>query len=263
MSLMPPDWISVLLMIAALLTGGRSTVTVTASSATAPSAQAATAPTPAAETYVTPEDAVAAYLDGIAQQEIAKILGASAIDQPAANFDFVGYVERLQAMPLMISPAPASDPFLVAINRARRENEILSAVRNFAYSLLTGEEIDGSMIANPEPERVQAFVEALDPSRLAGIELVQIGAPMPDLLNSDRFQENAVKQARIYGADELTERVALFMFEGKPYLIGFVLLRYGDDWRVMYQNSNLGGTSAMGTAQETTLAGFEALIHGE
>jgi hypothetical protein len=255
---MSPDWISVLLMIAALLTGGRPGASAPTNIPTSP-APAAAASLPSA----TPEDAVTAYLDGVARQDINQILGASAIEEPAANFDFRRYVDRLQAMPLMVSPAPASDPFLIAINQARRENEILSSVRNLAYSLLTGETIDGSMIANPEPQRVDAFVTALDTSRLAGIELVQIGAPLPDLLNSERFQANAAEQARIYGADELTERLALFTFEGQPYVAGFTLLRYGTDWKVMSQVSNLAGTSALGTVQATTVAQFEDLIRSD
>ena len=48
---------------------------------------------------------------------------------------------------------------------------------------------------------MHAFVTDVDPSRLAGIELVKIGTPMPDLLCSTRFQENAAKMAAIYGAD--------------------------------------------------------------
>ena len=70
------------------------------------------------------------------------------------------------------------------MNRVRRQNEVLSQVRNLAYSLLSTETIDGSVIANPGSERVQAFVTDVDPSRLAGIELVRIGAPSPDLLSS-------------------------------------------------------------------------------
>jgi hypothetical protein len=256
---MSPDWISILLMLLALLTGGRTGAS--SPPAAAPLVQAV-APS-AAATYGTPEDAIIGYLDGIKEQDIARILGASAIDQPAANFDFVAYVERLRAMPLLVSPAPATAPFLVEINRVRRENEILGAVRNFAYSLLTEETIDGSMIANPSPEQVQAFVADLDLARLGGIELVRIGAPLPELLNSDRFQENAARQARIYGADELTERVALFAFEGRLYVVGFSLLRYGEDWKVLSQVSNLAGTSALGTVVEATEAAFAELIGDE
>ncbi|MFN8465669.1 MAG: hypothetical protein U0X20_08975 [Caldilineaceae bacterium] len=138
----------------------------------------------------------------------------------------------------------------------------MSQVRNLAYSLLSAETVDGSIIANPGAERVQAFVTDVDPSRLAGIELVQIGAPSPDLLSSTRYQDNAAKQAAIYGADELTERVGLLSFEGKDYLLGFTVVRYGDGWKVMNQTSNLAGTSALGTVEPTTPDEFAGLIAG-
>ena len=116
------------------------------------------------------------------------IFAASAIDEVAQDFDFQAFADRLQAMPLVTSPAPAEYPFYVEMNRVRRQNEVLSQVRNLAYSLLSAETVDGSIIANPGSERVHAFVTDVDPSRLAGIELVQIGTPSPDLLSSTRFQ---------------------------------------------------------------------------
>ena len=259
--------ITTLLVAAALFTGCTG-VTVTINRAT-PMAVAVAVPKATAvpeaslvSDYSTPEAAITAYIDGIKQQNVSATFAASAINEPAQQFDFQAYADRLQAMPLLTSPAPAEYPFYVELNRVRRQNEVLGQVRNLAYSLLSAETIDGSIIANPGPERVQAFVTDVDPSRLSGIELVKIGAPSPDLLSSTRFQENAAKQAAIYGADELTERVALLSFEDKDYLLGFTLLRYGDGWRVMYQTSNLAGTSALGTAEPTTPDEFGSLIGG-
>ncbi len=258
-------WVATILMAAAILTGCTG-VTVTINRATPIAIDAATPePTavPAASSsasFSTPEAAITAYLDGVKQQDVNAIFAASAIDAVAQDFDFQAYADRLQAMPLVTSPAPAEYPFYAEMNRVRRQNEVLSQVRNFAYSLLSTEAIDGSITANPGAERVQAFVAKVDPSRLAGIELIQVGAPSPDLLSSTRYQENAAKQAAIYGADELTERVALLSFEGKDYLLGFTLVRYGDGWKVMNQTSNLAGTSALGTVAPTTPGEFAALI---
>lgn len=254
------------LLVAATLLTGCTGVTITINRAT-PVAIAAAVPEPTAIPdasssllYSTPETAITAYLDGVKRQDISAILAASAIDEPAEQFDFQAYADRLQAMPLVTSPAPAEYPFYAEMNRVRRQNEILNQVRNLAYSLLSAETIDGGIIANPGSERVQTFVTDVDPSRLSGIKLVKTGAPSPSLLSSDRFQQNAAKQAAIYGADELTERVALLAFEDKNYLLGFTLLRYGDSWKVMYQTSNLAGTSALGTVEATTPEEFASLI---
>lgn len=259
--------IASILVAAALLTGCTG-VTITINHAT-PVTIAAAVPAPTAipaaslsAIYSTPEAAITAYVDGIKQQDVPAIFAASAIDAVAQDFDFQAYADRLQAMPLLTSPAPAEYPFYVDMNRVRRQNEVLGQVRNLAYSLLSTEMIDGSMVANPGTERVQAFVTDVDPSRLSGIELVKIGTPSPDLLSSTRFQENAAKQAAIYGADELTERVALLSFQDKDYLLGFTLLRYGDSWKIMYQTSNLAGTSALGTVVPTTPDEFAGLVGG-
>ena len=69
-------------------------------------------------------------------------------------------------------------------------------------------------------------------------------------MNDARYLENAARLASIYGADESTERVALFSFEGNYYYLGFTLLRYGDNWKISSQTSPLAGTSALGTASE-------------
>ena len=256
--------IATILMAAAILTGCTG-VTITIDRAT-PITIAATAPEPTAvpvasptATFSTPEAAITAYLDGVKQQDVPAIFAASAIDAVAQDFNFQAYADRLQAMPLVTSPAPAEYPFYAEMNRVRRQNEVLSQVRNLAYSLLSAETIDGGIIANPGSERVQAFVTDVAPSHLAGIELVKIGAPSPDLLSSTRFQANVAKQAAIYGADELTERVALLSFEGNDYLLGFTLVRYGDNWKVMNQTSNLAGTSALGTVAPTTPEEFAGL----
>ena len=179
-------WIAILMVCAALLASGCTGVTVTihrftpvaiVTAAPTPIAAADAASAPVAVAFSTPEAAIEAYLDGIAHQDIDAILAASAVDEVAEQFDFQGYVERLQAMPLLTSPAPADYPFYAEMNRIRRQSEILSLVRNFAYSLLSGEVIDGNIIAAPEPDRVRTFVTDIDPSRLAGLELVKIGSP--------------------------------------------------------------------------------------
>jgi len=64
----------------------------------------------------------------------------------------------------------------------------------------------------------------------------------------------------VYGADESTERVALFSFEGQDHYVGFMLLRYGDNWKISRQDSPLAGTNALGVPQKTTPAEFKKLI---
>jgi hypothetical protein len=66
--------------------------------------------------------------------------------------------------------------------------------------------------------------------------------------------------AKVYGADELTERLALVQVNGNHYAVGFQLVRYGGDWKVLGQVSNLAGTSSSGAAELTTPEDFAALV---
>jgi hypothetical protein len=67
----------------------------------------------------------------------------------------------------------------------------------------------------------------------------------------------------VYGAGEFTERLALVEFEGTDYVVGFSLLRYGDDWRVLDQSSPLAGLSPLGIPERSTKEGFQSMILGD
>ena len=66
----------------------------------------------------------------------------------------------------------------------------------------------------------------------------------------------------MYGADELTERLALVAWNGKDYAVGFTLVRYGSDWKVLNQVSSLAGTPVTGAAKPVTQSDFDASVAG-
>lgn len=246
---MPRMLSAITLLFVALATAGCATVSVTIDPDRIPlkqsAPQAPAAPEPALST---PEDAIDHYLAGIAAGDVAKILAATAIDEMAERFQADLYVERLGGvlMPLLML-APADYPYYVAMNKAQQTARILGQVRNFSYSLLSDEDIASAQaILEVDAERMARFTAAIDPARLAGIAVTEISPPSVPAGSEARYNENVAKIARIYGADEYAERVVVFSFEGSDYLIGFQLLRYGDDWKVMDQSSPLGGTNALG-----------------
>lgn len=194
----------------------------------------------------TPDDAVRAYLQGVADADAAQILAASAVDQMATGVDFTAYIDRLQAWTLF-APAPATHPLLTDFNLAQHQGLLLGQAKMLIYGLLTDLELDGSTIAPVDAAWADALVAQLDLTRLAGIEVGDIAFPLPDMAQNERMLASAAKQAAIWGADELTERMAQISLEGRDWLVGFTLLRYGDEWRVSSQSSPLGGTTSMGT----------------
>ncbi|MEZ4679649.1 MAG: hypothetical protein R2932_36060 [Caldilineaceae bacterium] len=60
----------------------------------------------------------------------------------------------------------------------------------------------------------------------------------------------------------MTERIALFAFEGNHYYVGFTLLRYGESWQISSQHSPLGSTDPLGTPTPTTVEEFESMVSG-
>jgi hypothetical protein len=211
----------------------------------------------------TPEDAVREYLAGVAEADAERILGASAIDEAAEGYDFVANTEALRAFLPFQSLGPSEYPLSVEANRAQLTSRVLSWVQMLAYGLLTGEEIEATGIVPADRAWAEAFVGQVDPARLAGLEVMDIRFPDADLQADERYLELSAAQAARYGADELTERLALISFEDQLYELGFTLLRYGDDWKVFSQISALGGTSPLGTASPTTAEDFEIRTSGE
>lgn len=87
------------------------------------------------------------------------------------------------------------------------------------------------------------FASVVRADRLSGLAQVKVGIPNPTLLKSEKHQANVAKIARVYGADTSTDLVALISFEGFDFVIGFSLLRYGEDWTVMSSRQRLPGST--------------------
>jgi hypothetical protein len=221
-------------------------------------ASPAARPAPAA-LLTAPEDAVREYLAGLAATDVPRILGAAAIDEIAEGFDFVEQIDRIQAFVPSLRMAPAEDPFWVELNRVTRTGEVLDRVRYLIYSLLTDETIDGNPIAPVDRAWAQAFALQVDPERLAGLAVLDIGVANREMLESEGTLEILARQARVQSADELTERVALVSFEGDLYVVGFTLGRFGDEWKVVNQFAPVSGMDALGTAKPTTQEAWEEL----
>ncbi len=226
----------------------------------APSAAAATT-VPASIDYRTPDEAVRAYLDGVARGDATAILGASAVDRIAASFDFVASADRLKVMLLNVSMAPATDPLYVEVNRAIETSAIMTGVRNLAYSLLSTEPLDGSPIV-ADRAKAEAFTAQVDATRLSGLTVREIRFPQASLEHDPTFQANAAARAKVYGADELTERVALVALGERTFMVGFVMLRYGTGWYVAEPSSPIAGTNPPGAAKPMSQADFDAEVSG-
>ena len=234
----------------ALLTAGFSGTVTTA---TAPNQTSDVA-------FKTPEEAITAYLEGVAQGDFRKILQACAINEMSEKFKFDLYIDRLKAFVPSQAQSPANYPFYVELNKAQLSSQISTQVKFLVYGLLSTEEVSAGNTILMDVERANIFIKAVDPKRLAQMEVKKIDLPSKTLMSSAKYLEMASQTARMYGADESTERVALFSFEQNYYFVGFTLLRYGENWKISSQTSPMSNISSMGDPEKITVEGFEGMI---
>ncbi len=212
-----------------------------------------------AATFKTPEDAITTFFEGITQADIEKIYSACAIDETGENFKFDLTIERLGALMPTTSLAPSNSPLFVQINKDTTKSRIAMQVKLFAFSLLSSEPIDLSTATVMDGDAARKFAQDVDPSRLSGVKLLKVGLPGKDIMSNERYIANAKRSAATVGADESTERVALFSFEGSDYMLGFTLLRFGDNWKIYTVSSPIANTSALGIAVQMSEADFDEL----
>ena len=214
--------------------------------------------------FKAPEDAITSYLEGVVQSDIHKISRACAINEMSEKFKFDLYTGEWLGgafMPFQ-SLSPTDYPFYVETNKMQLSPQIFTRVKILAYSLLSSEKEDGSTITGMDAKRINSFMKDVDPKRLSSLKVKEIGLPNKTLMNSAIYQETAAKFARVYGADEKTERVALFSFEQNYYYLGFTLFRYGENWKISSPASALANINALGAPQKTTVEEFESMING-
>ena len=203
----------------------------------------------------TPEDAVQQYMDGVAANDADLILGACGVDLVAKGYRFDLLVERLRAItPNMMAPSEYS--LYGTLNEYAQANRCLVGVQIIAYNLLTSEPY-GQTISPVTLEQAQQYAKDVDPSQLASLKVSSIKFPVASKASDAKVLALFADQAEWYGADEATERVVLFQWNGSYYKAGFQLLRYGNDWIVLSKTSPLGNVGAT-EVKATTPEQFDA-----
>jgi hypothetical protein len=212
----------------------------------------------------TPEGAVAAYIGGIARQDFSAIIAASSVENESRRYDFVAHVDRLKIlMPRML--APASAPLFIEMNKAEFTVRIARQVQSLIHGLMITEEMATKEMLNGKSVPMDAagaveFASVVRADRLASLALVKVGIPKPQFLSNEKYQAHLAAITEINGADAATERMALISFEGLDFVIGFTLLRYGENWAVLSQSSMAAAFHQMGVPGRMTPEAFEALL---
>lgn len=208
-----------------------------------------------------PEDAINHFVAGLVENDLQKALQACAVEEYAQGYDFAGMMDRMKALMPIQQMAPSEYSLYAEMNKIAAMGTLVSQMKMMVYSFFVPEVKDGITIyVGGGKDDAKKFAEAVNPDKLKGLKILRIDPPMQDILNSEKNIENFQKWAKIYGAQEMTERIVLYGLDGKLYLGGFGLLRYEDGWKIQRLNSNLAGLSAMGTVEETTLDAYASQL---
>jgi hypothetical protein len=203
-----------------------------------------------------PEAAVELFMRGVKQASFETILAASACTEAAEGFDFTAFTDHMGILIPHIFHADSNNDFYRTINRNAFEATIAQQVKVLSWALLLGGDIPLEGASISDSLVLERFQHGFDVSKLRGLKLISIDFPHDSLKDSERNLANWRRNAGFYGADEYTERVALFSFDKLFWYTGFTLVRYGSTWKVLSMNSSLGNTSALGSPTRCTMESY-------
>jgi len=181
------------------------------------------------KTFGTPEAAVEHFVKSIAADDLDGALQAFAVDELVARAELIASetAKRRERSGVRVSK---SRTFL-RMFAIKLTAECASETRRFVYALLLDND-RADWLTEATDANIDSFIRAADPARLKSLQTVRIDQPVPSVTRTASALENAKAHASAEGADDSTERIALFRLDGKHYRGVFGLLRYGGSWRI-------------------------------
>lgn len=207
--------------------------------------------------FATPEDAMVAYLEGLRDGDLGRMTGAFAIEAYIANHDYEAMIERLGVYMFNSDPRiPNANELVTALNVENRRGQITMGII-MQYMSLAYPEFD-ALVPHPMSEeeggaaaftrRLNDNLNSLDLSSLEILGFIPPGS-LSDLYDTEQNQENLARRADIAGADQITGSAAVFVLDGKQYLLLTDLVQYGEHWYLYGLGGHIG--ALLGLSVET------------
>jgi hypothetical protein len=207
--------------------------------------------------FGTPEAAIEHYVKSIAAADVDAAMTAFAVHDVAAHYDYAAVARFLPPVNPFSLYAPTHHDLYVRLNEMRLTAEAANAVKVYTYGLLVDPALEQAPAKPPTEADIAAFMAALDPSRLKALKLVRIDSAMKTAAANPEFLASQKRHAAFNGADEQTERLALYQLGQQSYSGGFQLLRYGNRWVISQPFSLLAHGPILA---KTTPAEYEARL---
>ena len=188
----------------------------------------------------------AGMLAGCRQEQETSVIDTpeKAVESFAADVAAGDFNAAMQLCPADIMMEKFDSNLYSSTTLSDAENQTAETIKNdyagqtayFALTLLKGE-ISGPDPYDPEDKGWSAdFLKDPNLVKLKDLTVLRIDKPYLadyDLeADSDVYRESMKNNTAVWGADVLTERIALFQHNGKTFMAGFTLIQYGGVWGI-------------------------------
>lgn len=196
------------------------------------------------EGFDTPQEAAAAYLEGLKSCDTERMLGTFAVESYARNFDLQVYMEHMSSYILSQQDVkiPAVNDFTQAIIGCERREQLKEEMLRQGNSVYFW----SCYFHDKEPKQEEDsfnWEELPGEAALDSIEIVGF-IPPEELLEPKLFESGiklSEKRAGYYGADQVQDCVAVFACDGETYCLFMEEVQYDGRW----YNSDFGGCTSM------------------
>ena len=193
--------------------------------------QLASTPLVFSQSEQTPESVAKAFVEGAKSLDLKTMMGCFAIDDYVRNYDFAYVVNQIEWINLQSQLLPGKYQIYQDLNEYTRTLKVVDQIAAFVFYLATGGD---ESLKTPHkivsPDEVGDFIAKSDPSPIRNMKLRDIRYPV-----SKKDNETVLKlfayQAKMEGAQDATERVALIEMNGVTYVIPFRFLKYASNWK--------------------------------
>ena len=210
--------------------------TATAASET----QAAAAGKMEGDGFITPQAALSAYIEGLQEGDIDKMISAFAVETYAVNYDIARFIERTQMYQPTNYFVPSVSDFSVRLNIENQRRLVTETIRRHYLvlqdsPLVVGEQAGYPVQMKDDLDTPQAVIDYMFKSDdiLGSIQFD--GSFISPVLVNDNFIQprmlnNFKNQADMVHAQGIAFTAAKITCEGRPYLLAMDALQYGGKW---------------------------------
>lgn len=206
--------------------------------------------------FNSPEAAVIAYLEGLRDSDLDRMINAFALEVYIENYDFEAFLNRVRAyIPMQEVRMPNTNEFVTAMNIESRRASIIDGI-TFQYISLSDPDFDVSLPITIEEGEAGAFIshlnDNLDALDLLSLEILGFIPPeaLIEIYLSEANQNILVYQAVVQGVDELVNCVAVFELDGNRYLLTVEVGNFDGQWYLLQLGGNVSALLGIGWQQQ-------------